>query len=211
MKLRKTTVLAMTGISYIFISRAVATFFPGLLSGRVYAGVNALAIFIASLALFLFYLYFKTGYLRVDQEKLKKASNLMIIGSAAVSLLHLRAFFSVVGKIFLRSPALDLFIPWAVVLISLYFFIIFHREGEFSPGSKLNRAVLLAASGSALSILLRTVVMINYSLEEGSRWLWNYTARYPFIFLPIQTFIFISFFYFLLVFYRVAGNSEAAC
>ena len=202
MKLKKLTVLVLVGISYIFVSRTSGTFFPGLFASRTAAGLHTLVSFAATVVILLFYINFSRDYVRSSERALDKASTLMIIGSGAVSLLFLKELLVVLGSSLFNSVSFDLYLPWINSAIAVYFFAVFYREGLNEERSSLKSALILVIIGSALSLLMRTALVINFMRGGEFRWLWDFAARYPAIFFPVQLFIFFASFYFYFSFHR---------
>lgn len=210
MKTGKMALLALAGISYIFLSRILATLLPGLFGGPFRAGLHLIVSFLASLTVLFFYVYFRRYYLKSSETVLDKASVIRIIGASAVSLLYLKAFFILRGRSVMYSVSFDLFIPWVDSIISLYFFYVFYRYGLSEGRAGLKTALMLAVAGSASLVLIRTAVMINYLYQQESVWLWDHIREHPFIFLPVQVFIFFTAFYFYFTFYREQRAGESA-
>ena len=202
MKLKKLTTLLLVGISYIFVSRTAGTLFPGLFASRTAAGLHSMISFAATVVIVLFFINFSRDYVKSSERALDKASTLMIIGSAAVSLLFLKELLVVMGSSLFNSVSFDLYLPWINSVIALYFFAVFYREGLNEERSSLKSALILAIIGSALSVLIRTALVINFMRGGEFRWLWDLAARYPVIFFPVQLFIFFASFYFYFSFHR---------
>ncbi|MFO7915498.1 MAG: hypothetical protein R6U43_07380 [Candidatus Krumholzibacteriales bacterium] len=202
MKLRKLAALVLAGISCIFVSRAAATLFPDLFASGTAAGLHTLVSFAATLVILLFFVTFSRDYVKSSERALDKASNLMIIGWAALSLLFLKELLVVMGSSLFDSVSFDLFLPWINSAITLYFFAVFYGEGLNEERSGLKNALVLVIIGSALSVLIRTALVINFMRGGEFKRMWDFAVRYPVIFLPIQLFIFFASFNFYFTFYR---------
>ncbi|MCD6102145.1 MAG: hypothetical protein J7J77_03725 [Candidatus Cloacimonetes bacterium] len=202
MNLKNATLFSIIGISYIFISRTVATFFPDIFTNLVVTRINTLLSLLASLAIVVFYIYFYKDYVSEKQIALKNASLFAIIGSIAVLLLFLKGIPVVFNLYVFRSQVFNIIAPWIGSIFSLYFFIIFYKETIHNLQSKLKLAILLAVIGSSLSTLIRTFILFNYFYSGKFKWFWDYSIKFPLIVIPISVFMFFTSFYFFLTFYK---------
>lgn len=202
MNLKKVTLLSIIGISYIFVSRTIATFFPEIFINLVVTRINTLLSLFASLAIVVFYIYFYKDYVQEKQITLKNASIFAIIGSFAVLFLFLKGFLVVFNLYVFRSHVFDIIAPLISSIFSLYFFIIFYKETTHNVQSNLKLAIFLAIIGSSISTLIRTFILFNYHYSGKFKWLWNYSREFPVIFIPIFAFMFFTSFYFFLTFYK---------
>lgn len=202
MNLKNITLFSIIGISYIFISRTIATFYTGVFVNLIVAQINTLLSFLASLAIVLFYIYFYKDYVLEKQITLKTASLFAIIGSFAALLLFLKGILVVFNIYVFRSQVFNIVALWLSSIFLLYFFIIFYKETTNNAQSKLKLAILLAVIGSSISTLIRTFVLFNYFYSGKFKWLWDYSREFPIIFVPIFVFMFFTSFYFFITFYR---------
>ena len=202
MNFKKATLFSIIGISYIFISRTIATFLPAIFINLIVTRINTLLSLFASLPIVAFYIYFYKDYVKGKQITLKNASLFAIIGSFAVSLLFLKSFLFVFNLYVFRSHVFNIVAPWTSSIFSLYFFIIFYKENLHNGQSKLKPAIFLAIIGSSISTLIRTFILFNYFYSGRFKWLWDYSIEFPFIFVPIFAFMFFTSFYFFFTFYK---------
>ena len=81
MRLRKATLLAIIGISYLFALRAIQTFLPTVFTNFLITKVTGPVSLLASLAIVVFFVYFHKDYVRREQIKLRMATILVILVS----------------------------------------------------------------------------------------------------------------------------------
>jgi hypothetical protein len=202
MNLKNATLFSIIGISYIFVSRTIATFFPDILANLMVIRINTLLSLFASLTIVVFYIYFYKDYVQEKQITLKNASLLTIIGSFAVVLLFLKGILILFNLYIFRSHIFNIVAPWISSIFLLYFYIIFHRETLHNLQSKLKLAIFLAVIGSSISTLIRTIMFFNYFYSGKFKWLWDYSREFPVIIIPIFVFMFFTSFYFFVTFYK---------
>ena len=202
MNLKKATLFSIIGISYIFVSRTIATLFPSLFINLIVTRINTLLSLFASLAIVVFYVYFYKDYVQEKQITLKNASLFAIIGSLAVLLLFLKDILVVFNLYVFRSSVLNIVAPWISSIFSLYFFIIFYKETPHNAQSNLKFAIFLAIIGDSISTLIRTFILFNYFYSGRFKWFWDYSREFPIIFIPTFAFMFFTSFYFFLTFYK---------
>ena len=202
MNLKKVTLFSIIGISYIFVSRTIVTFFPDIFINLIITKINTLLSLFASLAVVVFYIYFYKDYVHEKQITLKNASLFAIIGSFAVLLLFLKGFLFVFNLYVFHSHVFNIIAPFISSIFSLYFFIIFYRETTHNVQSNLKLAIFLAVIGSSISTLIRTFIVFNYFYTGKFKWFWDYSRELPFIFIPIFAFMFFTSFYFFITFYK---------
>ncbi|NOR22541.1 MAG: hypothetical protein GQ476_07650 [Candidatus Aminicenantes bacterium] len=202
MNLKNATLFSIIGISYIFVSRTIAIFFPDILANLMVIRINTLLSLFASLTIVVFYIYFYKDYVQEKQITLKNASLLTIIGSFAVVLLFLKGILILFNLYIFRSHIFNIVAPWISSIFLLYFYIIFHRETLHNLQSKLKLAIFLAVIGSSISTLIRTIMFFNYFYSGKFKWLWDYSREFPVIIIPIFVFMFFTSFYFFVTFYK---------
>ena len=206
MSLNKATLSAMIGVSYIFISRTIGSFFPAVFRNLAAAKIAVILSLLASIAVFVFYVSFYQTYVQKGQKLLKNASLLVIIGSLAVALLYLKGLLLIYDVHIFPYPDssryFESIIPWISAVFFLLFFISFYRETLHKVGKSLSRAALLAIIGSSVATLLRTFVLLNHLYSRQFMWFSDLFREMPAIFLPISAFMFFTVFYFFLSFYQ---------
>jgi hypothetical protein len=202
MNLKKATLFSIIGISYIFVSRTIATFSPDIFINLIVTRINALLSLFASLPIVFFYIYFYKDYVQEKQITLKNASLFAIIGSFAASLLFLKGILVVFNLYVFRSDVLNVVAPWISSIFSCYFFIIFYKERPRNAPSKLRQAIFLVIIGSSISTFIRTFILFNYLCSGKFKWFWDYSREFPILLIPIFTFMFFTSFYFFSTFYQ---------
>ncbi len=81
MRLKKATLLAIIGISYLFALRAIRTFLPAVFINLLITKVTGTVSLLARLAIVVFFIYFYKDYVRRKQIKLRMATILVILVS----------------------------------------------------------------------------------------------------------------------------------
>jgi len=193
---------AITGASYIFVSRTIGTMKPDIFINLIVTRVNTALLFIAAAAIFYFYTIFYSEFAKEKGEAVRIASFIMVISAFFVSLLFFKGILMVFDIYNFLSPGFNLLVPFLSSLISLYFFITLYKEILRGKRRLLPQAVLLAAFGSALAIFIRAMIVYNYFAEKKSEWFWRYTQGSPLIFIPIVVFIFFTSVYFFFICYK---------
>ena len=199
--LKSATLSVIIGISYIFVSRTIGTFLPDIFKNLLIAQISVIISFLASLTPVFFFISFYEGYVRKEQIQLKKASVLAVIGSSAMSLLHIKGLLLVfdiyVFPYLVRSHFIEPIVPLVSSIFILLFFIIFHKEER-----KLKKATLSAIIGSSIAVLLRTFILFNYLYSGKIRWFSDLPRKITIILIPLFIFSFITVLYFFLSFYK---------
>jgi hypothetical protein len=204
MNLKKAVLWAMIGISYIFISRTAASFFPAGFAVLWAARVNTVLSLLASLTVPLFYIYFYQEYVREERIFLKNATKLMILGSIAVLILFAKGLLLVFQVIpaTTRPGYSEVIVPWVSAVFALIFYAAFLRESICEVRITMRRATYLAIIGAAVSLLIRTLLLGNFVYSGKFVWLWEYSQKELYLFLPVYIFLFFAGVYFLYCFYR---------
>jgi hypothetical protein len=204
--LEKATLLAIIGISYLFLSRTVGTIFPDMFTSILSAQVNVTISFLAGLAMLVFLVSFYREHVQRGQVALRRATVSAIIGSSAVLLLLMKGLIVVLGNgIFTDTISwtyVDILIPAASSILVLFFFIGFFREAGRQKRTELRRAVQWAAIGSAISVLVQAIVLLNYVLSSRLIWLADFRGPLMILLAPFVVFSFITILYFFLIFYK---------
>ncbi len=193
---------AITGASYIFVSRMIGTLKPDIFINLIVTRVSTVLSFIAAAAIFCFYIIFYSEFAKEEGEAVRKASFIMLISSFFVSLLFIKGILMVFDIYNFLSPEFNLLVPFLSSLISLYFFITLYKKISRGKRSLLPQAALLAAFGSTLAIFIRAMLVYNYFAEKKFEWFWRYTQGSPLIFIPIVVFIFFTSVYFFFICYK---------
>jgi len=206
MSLNKATIWAMIGVSYIFVSRTVGTFFPAVFRNPAAAKIAVILSLLASITVLVFYVSFYQAYVQKGQKLLKNTSLVVIIGSLAVVLSYLKGLLLIYDVHIFPYPEssryFESIIPWISAVFFMLFFIVFYRETLHKVGKSLSGAALLAIIGSSIATLLRTFVLLNYIYSRQFMWFSDLFREKPAIFLLISAFLFFTVFYFFLSFYQ---------
>jgi hypothetical protein len=204
--LKKATLLVIIGISYLFLSRVLGTILPDIFRNILVARVNVVISFHAGLAMLFFFVSFFREYIQKEQVALRRASAMAIIGSSAMLLLLTKALIVVLNsRLFTDTIGwryMDILIPAASSILVLFFFIGFFRETGRQEQAELRRAAQWAAIGSAISVLVQAIVLLNYVLSSRIVLLSDFRGPIMIALAPLVVFSFITFFYFFLVFYK---------
>jgi hypothetical protein len=215
MNLKKATLWATIGLVYTFVLRTAGTFLLGFFRNLVVAQVTTILSLLAALTVVLFFVYFFKEYVQKEQAKLQRATALAIIGTSVMFLLQIKGLFLVFHRSLIHlydiSPSLlNLLRPhsfgpivvWGSSILVLIFFVVFYKETLLQERSELNKAILFAAIGSAIAVLLRTFVLINSLSSRHMRWFADLPKTMALIFFPVITISFLANLYFLLIFYK---------
>jgi len=206
MNLKKATLFSLIGVSYIFISRTIGTFFPKIFLNLMVTRSILILSLCASITVVVFYIYFYRDYVQEEQITLKKASLFAIIGSCIGSFAALLLFLIYIPVFFIYMFSalrfLNIAAPWISSIFTLYFFSIFYKETIHTVQSKLKSALLLAVIGSSIAAVMRTFIIFNYFYSGKMQWFGHYSREFPVIFIPLFVFMFFTSFYFLMTFYK---------
>jgi hypothetical protein len=218
MNLKKSTILAIIGISYTFVQRITGTFLPGLFKTPIVGQTTTLLSLLSTLTIVLFVIYFYKEYVQRDQQKLRNAALLAIVGPSAILVLQVRGLFHVFDKLSISlynishslfrlviSRSIENYQPfiiWVSSIFILYFFIVFYREMLHTNQANLKNATLFAALGSALGAMIRTLSLLIYLFFREVGWFHEASGMLAIILFPLFAFTFITVLYFFWTFYK---------
>jgi hypothetical protein len=206
MNLRRATLWAMLGMSYIFILRAVGTLSPEIFRNLIVAGVTVALSSLASLAIVIFFIRFLKEYVEEEDTLLKAVSILAIVGSSGVFLLHLQGLLRVFDvHIFPMAGGFHHYgalIPWVSSMFLLFFFIVFYGETIRREITTLKHAAFLALTGSLILAAVRTFILYHFINNGDVSWFSDLSGRTALIFMPLSAAGFLAIIYFLSSFYR---------
>ncbi|MCK4322503.1 hypothetical protein KAX08_08325 [candidate division WOR-3 bacterium] len=207
MRLKRATLLAIIGISYAFALRTIGTFLPDIFRNLIVVQFTQIMAFLASLTIVFFFISFYIDYVQKHQINLRNVSILAIIGTSAMSLLHIKGLLRVFNiyifpNLVYESHYIEAIIPLVSSIFILLFFIFFHKETLRKEDIKLGKATLSAIIGSSIGTLERTFVLFNYFYSREVRWFSDLSRKIQIIFIPIFVFSFIAILYFFLSFYK---------
>lgn len=218
MNVKKATLCAIIGISYIFISRAIGTFSSDVFTNLQVTRINTFLSLLAGLTIVAFYFSFYQSYklsngmpVAKSQTTLKNATIFVILGSLIMLLLFVKGLFLVFNVYNFPFPdQADLFkilLPWLSSIFTLFFYVAFYHETIQKVSQNLTKAVFLAIIGSSIGILLRTFILFNFVFAGKFMWMWNLSRKTPLIIIPLIVFMFGTTFYFFLTFYKEQNSS----
>ena len=167
MRLRKATLLAIIGISYLFALRAIRTFLPTIFTNFLITKVTGTVSLLASLAIVVFFIYFHKDYVRREQIKLRMATILVILVSLVGLVVQVQSLSLMLNVNVVRYPAMiyghiDAVVPSFSAIVMLIFFGIFYKEIPSKELVSLKKATSLAVIGASLLTLLQIFVLSNY-------------------------------------------------
>lgn len=211
--LRYVTLIAVIGVLLLFALRTFATIVPSLFRNLPAAQTAAVFYVLGSLGVALFFVVFYRDYPRDNQPLLKTAAALAVLGSTAVLWVHIKNLLRVLRHHLPPSLLEDVvtvqgyerFLPFVASIFLLYFFIRLALEltGE---DVRLKRATQYAAYGTVVSLVTQIATLVlHYAHTKGSG-ATHYGMSINYIIMiitaPLYIFSFLTFFYFLIVFYN---------
>ncbi|NQS89018.1 hypothetical protein HQ584_04430 [Patescibacteria group bacterium] len=208
MKLRKATLLAIIGMSYIFTIATTNTLFPDIFTNLFLARVNGMAFLLARLTIVLFFIAFYKQYVHKDQIKLRMATLLVIIGSFAGLVTQIQTSLRVFNMNVLPYPVMIHYIniirPWFSAIFILFFFVILYKEILHGELMKLKKVTFLAIIGSSILTLVQTLALLNYFyfLKFGHALVNEELVLLVIIGISISSFGFLAHLLFFISFYR---------
>lgn len=211
MRLRKVTLLAIIGISYLFALRAIRTFLPTIFTNFLITKVTGTVSLLASLAIVVFFIYFHKDYVRREQIKLRMATILVILVSLVGLVVQVQSLSLMFNVNVVRYPVMiyghiDAVIPLLSAIFLVAFFGIFYKEIPSKELMSLKKATSLAVIGASLLALLQIFVLFNYLYylrSGGSTDLVSDNTIAFSIGIPIILFWFLASLIFFISFYKV--------
>ena len=166
-RLRKATLLAITGISYLFALRAIRTFLATTFANSPISKITGAVSLLASLAIVVFFVYFHRDYVREEQIKLRMATILVVLASLVALVAQAHNLSLMFNVNILRYPVMihrhiDAVVPLFSAIVMLIFFGIFHKEIPSKELVSLKKATSLAVIGASVLTLLQIFVLFNY-------------------------------------------------
>lgn len=212
MNLKKTTILAIFALTYIFCLRIIGTLIPAIFRNPHLVKIAGILSLLATLTIVFFYIFFYKDYVLPGQSNLQKATILAIIGSSIVFLREIKNVSAVFNLYILQHQIwtchIDAFAPWVNSLFVLIFFITLYAEMPHEEKIKLKRAVFFAILGTSIMTLLRTILLSNYLYFGKFTWFITHSQEIAFIFFPLFIFGFVTVLYFLIAFYKEQTLNE---
>lgn len=206
MGLKWATLLAIIGTLCSFLIRTVGTLLPPIFKNihivQMGIGIHLFARF----TLVIFFLSFYESYTHKEQQTLRRACFLAIIGSLAVLLLHLKILFLVFEQhilpLFLMHHHIDAILPLVSSITFILFFMIFQKEMGHGERKRLGKATRSAGIGFSVLAILQTTVLIHYLSSGEFRWLEHFSRKVAMGTIPVMAFATLAVLYFFLSFYR---------
>ena len=206
MNLKKATLLALFGITYIFCLRTMGTLIPAIFMNPHLVKIAGVVSLFATLTIVFFFISFYKDYVQLGQATLQKASILAIVGSSIGFLREMKNVLPVFNVYILQHQSwafhIDAFAPWLNSVFILIFFIAFYGEMPHKEQIKLKKATFFAVIGTSIMALVRTIILSNYLYFEKFTWFTTYSQEMAFIFFPLFILGFVAVLYFLIVFYK---------
>lgn len=211
MRLRKATLLAIIGISYLFALRAIRTFLPTIFTNFLITKVTGTVFLLASLAIVVFFIYFYKDYVRREQIKLRMATILVILVSLVGLVVQVQSLSLMFNVTVVRYPVMiyrhtDAVIPLFSAIFLVAFFVVFYRETSGKELMRLKKATSLAVIGASLLTLLQIFVLFNYLYYLRSGRSTDLVSNNTIVFsigIPIILFWFLASLIFFISFYKV--------
>jgi len=198
--LKKTTLLTIFSISYMFILRTLGTLYPQLFTRNILLNqCTGFFALLASLFPVLFFSFFLKEYVSPEHSVLRTATILALTGSIARLVIYLKNIsFQSAAKLY----SVELAILWLNSVFITIFFIAFYREHKRGLPA-LRRASFLAILGSLCILLLYSFTLINYHLYlQGSTSFEAFMYKLILVSFPVVVFNFVTLLYFFVVYYR---------
>jgi len=208
MKLRKATLLAIIGMSYIFTIATTNTLFSDIFTNLFLARVNGMAFLLARLTIVLFFIAFYKQYVHKDQIKLRMATLLVIIGSFAGLVIQIQTLLPVFNMNILSYPVMVHYIntirPWFSTIFILFFFVALYKKILHKKLMRLKKVTFLAIVGSSVLTLVQTLALLNYFyfLKFGHALVNKELVLFIIIATSISSFGFLAHLLFFISFYR---------
>jgi len=167
MGIRKATLSATIGISYVFILRVIGTFFPTIFANPSITRVTGTISLLASLAMAVFFIYLYKDYLHKKQIRLRVTTILVVLVSLVGLLTQIRDL-SIMFKVNISAyPVMihhyiETIVPLFGAILMLIFFIIFYQEISDKELVKLRKATSLAIIAASARTSLQAFVLFNY-------------------------------------------------
>lgn len=211
MSLKCATLLAIIGFVCSFLIRTVATLLPHIFKNihivQMGIGIHLFARF----TLVFFFFSFYERYTQKEQQRLRRACFLAIIGSIAALFLHIKILFLVyeqhIFPLFLMHHHIDAILPLVSSITAILFFMIFQKEMRQGERKRLGKATRSAVIGFSVVAILQTTVLINYLSSGEFRWLEHFSREVAIGTIPVVAFAILAVLYFCLSFYRFVGVS----
>lgn len=204
MRLQKATVIAIVGLSFLFISRMTATFFMDIFSNHFIALTNAILLLVAMFAVLYFCFIFLQDFVPGWSPAIKSATILLIISVLIMIALHSKLLLGIILPynyyFFHEHYIFEPVAAWITAVLSLIFFVVFYRV--YNGSVKLKKAVLLAVAGSAAGLIVRTLTTLRSTLYQDIRDLNAYHTILITAGFFLVIFSFFTMIYFLVIFYK---------
>lgn len=204
MRLQKAIIAAIIGLSILFVSRSLATFFLGFFSDLAIATINSVLLLLAMIAVLYFSVVFLQEFVKPTDERLRNGTIILIAAVSIVVLLQAKSFLGMVlsyryyffHERFLFEPIA----AWVAAVLSLMFFIIFYRE--YQGTVRLKKAILLGLIGSAAALIPRTVTTFSSVFYPEIRSIQEYHSVILAVGFVLIVFSFYASLKFLITFYE---------
>lgn len=199
--------LSLFGLAYIYTVRLVDTLYHGIFRPVAVAGTVVGLNLLAGLAQLLFFIVLYRQFVPKEEQTLKIAAWLAIIGSALGLLPKLLAM----GLLFQTKPFLFFihhgaqiraFCPWLTAVLLLTFSLLFSLNYGFKRHKHLKYAFAAGAAGWFIMAVAQSLVVINYLSAGRLVWLADLFASGPIVFVVASSITFLGLGIFYLTFTR---------
>lgn len=206
MGLKGATLLAIIGFVCSFLMRTVGTLSPHIFKSIHIVQMGIGIHLFASFALVFFFFSFYKSYTHKEQQTLRRACFLAIIGSLAALFLHVKILFLVFEQhmfpLFLMHHHIDAILPLVSSITVILFFVISQKEMRHRDRKRLEKATRSAVVGFSVFAILQTTVLINYLSSGEFLWLEHFPRKVAIGSIPVMAFAILAVLYFFSSFYR---------
>jgi hypothetical protein len=202
MNIKTLAKLTFVGLTYIYTTKLIETFYHGAFRPVGVAGTVVGLNLLAGLFQLLFFIALYRRFTPKDNQVLKIATWLAIIGSALGMLPKLLAM----GLLFQPQPlfffirhskTISAFCPWLTAVLLFAFSLSFFLNNGFRLDKYLKYAFAGGAAGWFIMAAAQSLVTINYLTAGGLVWLTDLFDAGPIVFVTASsvTFLGLSIFY----------------
>jgi hypothetical protein len=199
--------VTLLGLAYIYTVKLIDTFYHGIFRPVAVAGTVVGLNLLAGLAQLLFFIVLYRQFVSKEEQALKIAAWLAIIGSAVGLLPKLVAmgllFQTQALFFFIRHSAhISAFCPWLTAVLLLAFSLSFFLNDRFKRHKPLKYAFAAGAAGWFVMATVQSLVVINYLTAGRLVWLADFFAAGPIVFVIASSITFLGLGLFYLTFAR---------
>lgn len=206
MRLKIATILVIIGTISTFLTRILGTVFPKFFLNISNAKALGIISLFSFLVVILFFVLILIDFTKKVQTLLKTATILMIAGSLAILILFIKSFLTLFNLIpsiyyYAKPGLLEALIPCIVSIATLFFFIAFYKDMITKMTFHLKRATTLVIIGTFITVILKSIVLVNYLTSGVFSWFLAPFQTFPAIIFFLSTYWFLTYLYFYIIFY----------